>query len=161
MWSRSAIVGLLGLLLIAGCAQFAPTPIGNRNLHPSFPECQADGFDFVGEGTLRELGLDAATAVSPADANRPAKIWVTSDLMTHDAGPVGGPVEMTRMLCFEFGDGSGGSGWPVDPAWRPPGDGAGATTDGSTTGPPFAVLAAALVAGVLVVVSFLAFRTSR
>ncbi len=25
------------------------------------------------------------------------------------------------MLCFEFDDGSGGSEWPVDPAWQPPG----------------------------------------
>ena len=37
-------------------------------------------------------------------------IWVTRDLMPHDSGPPGGPVVFTRMLCFEFADGSGGSG---------------------------------------------------
>jgi hypothetical protein len=25
------------------------------------------------------------------------------------------------MLCFEFDDGSGGSHWPVNAAWQPPG----------------------------------------
>jgi hypothetical protein len=47
-------------------------------------------------------------------------IWVTHDLLPHDFGAPGGPVEMTRMLCFEFADGSGGSGWPVDEACSRP-----------------------------------------
>ena len=44
-------------------------------------------------------------------------IWVTRDPVRFDAG---GP-DGSRMLCFEFDDGSGGSEWPVDAAWQPPG----------------------------------------
>ena len=85
-----------------------------------FPECQAEAFDFAGRGTLRGLRLDEATPVPPPYIDRVGMIWVTHDLMPHDFGPPGGQVEMTLMLCFEFADGSGGSGWRVDPTWRPP-----------------------------------------
>jgi hypothetical protein len=47
-------------------------------------------------------------------------IWVTHDLKAYDRGEPGGPVEMTRMMCFEFDDGTGGSEWPVDADWQPP-----------------------------------------
>ena len=55
-----------------------------------------------------------------ADPHRDAMIWVTHDLKEYDRGEPGGPVELVRMLCFEFDDGSGGSEWPVDPGWQPP-----------------------------------------
>ena len=85
-----------------------------------FPECQADSYDFVGESTLAALNLqDHVPAELPAP-ERPARIWVTHDLLPHDSGAPGGAVEMTRMLCFQFADGSGGSGWPVGEAWEPP-----------------------------------------
>ena len=77
---------------------------------PPFAECRAESYDFVGRGTLAGLGLDAATPVPPPDPHRNAMIWVTHDLKEYDRGEPGGPVEMTRMLCFEFDDGSGGSG---------------------------------------------------
>ena len=44
-------------------------------------------------------------------------IWVTRDPVAFDAAAPAG----SRMLCFEFDDGSGGSEWPVDAAWQPPG----------------------------------------
>jgi hypothetical protein len=62
-------------------------------------------------------------------------IWVTADLLPFDAGPEGGQPEMTRMLCFEFDDGSGGSQWPIDQAWLPPG-----ALSRSEEGPPLQVL---------------------
>ena len=86
----------------------------------SFPECAGATYDFVGESTLAALNIQAHVPAPLPDPRRPAMIWVTHDLRPHDFGPPGGAVLMTRMLCFEFADGSGGSGWPVDEAWRPP-----------------------------------------
>ena len=39
----------------------------------SFPECQAEEFEFAGIGTLRGLGLHNATPVPPPDIDRTAK----------------------------------------------------------------------------------------
>jgi hypothetical protein len=139
----------------------APAPVGNAAGLGGFPECQADEFDFAGEGTLRELGLHTATPVLPPDIDRVGMIWVTRDLLPHDFGPPGGPVEMTRMLCFSFPDGSGGSGWPVDPTWQPPTNGAVASGEADAGGPPQAVLAVALLALLALGVSALAFRSRR
>jgi len=123
-----------------------------------FPECQADSFDFVGEGTLAALGLQAAVPAPLPDADRVAMIWVTHDLMPHDLGPPGGDVVLTRMLCFEFPDGSGGSGWPVDSSWQPPG-----SASGVALGDPGVLTIAALaLLGLLVIAaSVFAFRRDR
>ena len=127
-----------------------------------FPECAAAEFDFIGEGTLRGLGLDKATPVTPPDIDRVGMIWVTRDLLPRDFGPPGGPVEMTRMLCFEFPDGSGGSGWPVDAAWRPPPtEGPIASAEADEAGPSPALLALILLALVALGVSAIAFRSRR
>jgi hypothetical protein len=153
--------------LLAGCAGMvgldaaAPIPVAEVGAPAGFPECQADAFDFAGRGTLRGLGLHEATPVPPPDIDRVGMIWVTHDLMPHDFGPPGGPVAMTRMLCFEFTDGSGGSGWPVDPTWRPPRS-AGAPSDNATdSGLPPSMLAAAVVLLVASAVSVLAFRRAH
>lgn len=107
--------------IVAGCsAAIDLQPNRPTGPQPPFPECQAESFDFVGRSTLADLGLDTATPVPPPDPHRSAMIWVTHDLKEYDRGEPGGPVEMTRMLCFEFADGSGGSEWPVDSDWQPP-----------------------------------------
>ena len=158
-WSIGAVIWLS--LLASGCAVADVEPAAPAG-PAGFPECQAEEFDFVGEGTLRGLGLHTVTPVPPPDIDRPAMIWVTSDPMPHDAGPAGGPVEMTRMLCFEFADGSGGSGWPVDAAWEPPGGAAAASDDespGSTSPPVLVLMLAALL--VVLTASALAFRKRR
>ena len=98
----------------------APPPAPVTGVASSDPECQANAYDFVGESTLAALGLQDHVPAELPEPDRPAMIWVTHDLLPHDFGPPGGPVEMTRMLCFEFADGSGGSAWPVDSAWSPP-----------------------------------------
>lgn len=95
-----------------------PEPVPGRR--SSFPECAGATYDFVGESTLAALNIQAHVPAQLPQPGRPAMIWVTHDLRPYDAGPPGGPVQMTRMLCFEFADGSGGSGWPVDEAWQPP-----------------------------------------
>jgi hypothetical protein len=97
-----------------------PQPEPAAGAGVSFPECQADEYDFIGESTLAALGLQAHVPAQLPEPGRPAMIWVTRDLLPHDSGPPGGAVEMTRMLCFEFADGGGGSGWPVDDDWQPP-----------------------------------------
>lgn len=134
-------------------ADEVPPPIG-------FPECNADAYDFAGQGTLRQLGLDKATPVPPPDPDQPAMIWVTHDLKPHDFGAPGGEVEMVRMLCFEFPDGSGGSEWPVDPDWRPPIADA-QSTETSNSGFPAALLVAGLTAAVLLTVSLVAFGSTK
>lgn len=162
-WDYAPDVGWLGAPPEAAAPDEAPAepiPVGDAAGLAGFPECQADAFDFVGRGTLRELGLHAATPVPPPDIDRVAMIWVTRDLMPHDAGPEGGPIEMTRMLCFEFADGSGGSGWPVDAAWRPPAIGPAPAADADTASPP-PLLLVALLALLLVTGSVFAFRTRR
>jgi hypothetical protein len=98
----------------------APQPEPGAGQGSSFPECAGATYDFVGESTLAALNIQAHVPAQLPQPGRPAMIWVTHDLRPHDAGPPGGPVQMTRMLCFEFADGSGGSGWPVDEAWQPP-----------------------------------------
>jgi hypothetical protein len=122
-WSRRGVLPALGAIfgmILTGCAGMLDLS-GPRATEPpapqNFPECEAESYDFVGEGTLRGLGLHVATPVPPPDPDRPAMIWVTHDLKRWDHGEPGGPFEMVRMLCFEFADGSGGSEWPVDPTW--------------------------------------------
>ena len=139
----------------------APPGVVSPLAPAGFPECAAAEFDFVGEGTLRGLGLDTATPATLPDIDRVGMIWVTRDLMPHDFGPPGGPVEMTRMLCFEFPDGSGGSGWPVDAAWQPPGGPAIGSGTADTGGQQSTLLAVGLVVLLAVLVSVFAFRRGR
>ena len=157
-----ALAALL-IVLLAACAEVAelgqaplqqwdgPVPLGDE-------QCVAERYDFAGEATLAGLGLEGAVPAPLPEPNRPAMIWVTHDLFPHDQGEPGGPVEMTRMLCFEFDDGSGGSSWPVDPAWRPPGQAALTdVADGDISVPPSLILVGLGVV-LAVVVSVFAFR---
>jgi hypothetical protein len=106
---------------LTGCAMGIDlAPARRTGPQPLHPECQAETFDFVGRGTFAGLGLETATPVSPPNPHREAMIWVTHDLKEYDPGEPGGPVVMTRMMCFEFDDGTGGSEWPVDASWQPP-----------------------------------------
>ncbi len=132
-------------------------PALDADQRAAFPECRAETFDFEGRGTLRELGLHEATPVPPQDIDTVATIWVTHDLMPREIGEPGGRVEMTRMLCFEFADGTGGSGWPVDPSWRPPGP-TGTSDATDAPGIPPTVLAAAVVMLLGVIFTVFAFR---
>lgn len=156
--ATAALCAVLLIAALAACdvgvvgavpAEEAPAPIG-------FPECEAEAYDFAGRGTLRQLGLDKATPVAPPEPDRVAMIWVTHDLKPRDFGPPGGAVEMVRMLCFEFPDGSGGSEWPVDHDWRPPSAQA-PTKDASGSGIPVAVVVAGIAIAALLAVSLLAF----
>lgn len=90
----------------------------------------------------------------------PGMIWVTHDLKPRDFGAPGGEVEMVRMLCFEFPDGSGGSEWPVHPDWRPPIADA-QSTETSNSGFPAALLVAGLTAAVLLTVSLVGSEAQR
>ena len=162
MKQRFAVVSLLAMVL-AACAGFFDLgqPLGGRPV-PPFPECLVNSYDFVGRGTFAALGLDQATPAQLPDQNRVAMIWVTHDLLPYDRGEPGGPVEMTRMLCYEFPDGSGGSEWPVDAAWQPPGSDSGlGDVAGSAASLPVSMLAAVALGAVLVASSLAAFRKKR
>lgn len=156
-----AFLGALVAMMLAGCAALfggaAPQAIAEPAQAPlGDPTCLAESYDFVGEGTLAGLGLDVATPVLPPEPNRVAMIWVTHDLFPHDTDLADGPVEMTRMLCFEFADGSGGSGWPVDPAWQPPAKAVPSEAQGIPVPP--ALLLLAVVVLLAIGVSVVAFR---
>jgi hypothetical protein len=145
-----AMAGCAGVLDLDPPRATGPDPVG-------FPECEAESYDFVGQGTLAGLGLDDATPVRPPDPERTAMIWVTHDLLPFDPGEPGGPVERTRMLCFEFADGSGGSEWPVDPAWQPPEAPSGVA--GSSPATALSTVAMVALAALLVIgLSVVAFR---
>jgi hypothetical protein len=161
---RRVVIGVLVTMMTAGCSEVLDVATAPRAEGPppglEFPECQAESYDFIGEGTLAGLGLDVATPVPPPDPDRPAMIWVTHDLLPHDVGEPGGPVEMVRMLCFRFEDGSGGSGWPVDPAWQPPGSAASAgQAEATNDDQPWTLLAVGLAVVVALGISVIAFRT--
>lgn len=160
-WDYAPNAGWIGTGAPSGVAdepEVAVVPPGVPDDLISYPECWAQTFAFIGEGTLRGLGLDTATRVPPPDIDRAAKIWVTGDLMPNDPGPEGGPIQRTRMLCFEFADGTGGSGWPVDPDWRPPADQASASSDVDSASLSQPILVLVILVVVLLIGGLLAFR---
>jgi hypothetical protein len=136
-------------MVLAGCAAILDRDIGAPEVGNPPPECQAESYAFAGRGTFAELGLVGQSAAELPQPNRPAMIWVTRDPVPFDAAAAGG----SRMLCFQFDDGSGGSEWPVNAAWQPPG---GATDPASAVN--LAVPMVLAVTGVLIVGTVLAFR---
>jgi hypothetical protein len=115
------------LAMLAGCAAISSLEVDTSEVEsPPFPECRAESYAFAGRGTFAGLGLVGQSAAPLPDPNREAMIWVTRDPVAFDAAaPDGG----SRMLCFEFEDGSGGSEWPIAAAWQPPGRAAPAEID--------------------------------
>ena len=151
-------------MVLAGCAgNVGPGQLpGTGPPAPPFPECLASSYDFVGRSTFTAMGLDKATPVPPPDPNRVAMIWVTHDLLPYDRGEPGGPVEMTRMMCFEFPDGSGGSEWPVDAAWQPPGSVAVLGDDeDSAVSVPVSLLTPVALGAVVIAATLATFRRKR
>ena len=146
---RIRLTLLSGILAaLGGCAGMANPGVDAADVGtPPFPECRADSYAFAGRGRFAALGLIGQSATTHPEPNRPASIWVTSEPVAFDAAAPGG----SRMLCFEFDDGSGGSEWPVNAAWHPPGPDAAAET---TTGLP--VLLAAVLT--MLIVGAFAFR---
>jgi hypothetical protein len=149
--SKLASSGALFVVMaISGCsAAGLGNPAANVP-NPPFPECGAESYDFVGEGTLAGIGLDETVLpAAPPDPDRTATIWVTSDRRPSGQGQL-------RMLCFEFDDGSGGSEWPVADTWVAPGA-LNAMAEGVW---PTAVSVGVLlgVAALVVAVSVVAFR---
>lgn len=149
---------LLGMLL-GGCIPGVGGGVSRQDASPApFPDCVAASYEFVGEGTFNALGLVDAVPAPPPTPDRTAMIWVTRDLLPFDHGQPGGPVEMTRMMCFEFPDGTGGSQWPVDPSWRLPAL-AGVAPEGVSLSPGLVLVALAVL--LAIAVSALAFRSRR
>ena len=129
------------VLLTAGCGLW-PTVQDIEGGPQLEPECRAERYIFAGRGTFADLGLVGQSLAPLPDPERPAMIWVTED----------------RVLCFEFDDGSGGSDWPIDEAWLPPGS---IQDDEATAGLPMQVIGFIAVAVALIVLSVLAFRRAK
>ena len=139
------------LVIVCGCN----TSLVNRaDVPPPPAECAADRYLFAGRSTMRSLGLMGRSRAPLPEPDRPATIWVTADLLPFDAGPEGGPPEMTRMLCFTFDDGSGGSEWPIDEGWSPP-----SALSAADQGPSIGLLVLMTLGGLVVLgVSIIGFR---
>lgn len=140
------------LAVLAGCAAIwdpgmDPPAAGQ----PPFPECRAEGYAFAGRGTFAGLGLVGQSKADLPEPNRPAMIWVTRDPVPFDAAEPGG----SRMLCFEFDDGSGGSEWPINPAWQPPGAAVGTPSASDAT---ISLLLLGVVSVVVIAAAVIAFR---
>ena len=156
MGVRAAMLaGMLAVL--GGCAAIpglAPDAPADAVPAPPFEECRVASYAFAGRSTFTELGLVGQSAAELPDPDQPAMIWVTRDPVPFDAAAPGG----SRMLCFEFDDGTGGSEWPVNAAWQPPGAAAAGhvTADSPDVNWSLPALLIAVVA--LVVVGGLAFR---
>ena len=147
-----ALLVVAVVLIISACS----TALLDRADVPQPPpeDCAADHYLFAGRSTMRTLGLVGRSRAPLPEPDRPAMIWVTADLLPFDAGPEGGEQEMTRMLCFTFDDGSGGSEWPVDEAWLPP-NVLSATREAAPAGLLLLVAVGSLI---VAVVSFIGFR---
>jgi hypothetical protein len=113
---RAALLSSI-LAVLSGCAIISGPGVDAADAGSPLSECKADSYAFAGRSTFAELGLVGQSAAVLPDPDRPAMIWVTQDPVPFDAAEPEG----SRMLCFEFDDGSGGSEWPVNAAWQPPG----------------------------------------
>ncbi len=139
------------LAVLGGCAAIPGPGIDVADAGNPVPECRADTYAFAGRGTLAGLGLVGQSAAELPEPNRPAMIWVTRDPVPFDAAAPEG----SRMLCFEFDDGSGGSEWPVNAGWQPPGVAADVP---SAANPAIPLLLVAVVVVLAVGGTLLAFR---
>lgn len=125
---------------------------------PDFPGCdQTDDFAFTGETTLASLGL--REFAGGQESTRTGMIWVTAGpvAMREPGMGAGGGVggrPLSRMVCVQFPDGSGMSGSIADD-WRPP-LALQSTASAADGFPP--LLGVALVLGLVLVVSYVAFR---
>ncbi len=146
----SMLAVLVGCAAIPGLAPDAPA----AGPAPPFEECRAESYAFVGRATFNQLGLTHQSATALPDPDRPAMIWVTRDPVHFDAAGPGG----SRMLCFEFEDGSGGSEWPVNAEWQPPGAAAAADVAARSSGTNWTIPALVVAVVALLVAGGLAFR---
>lgn len=143
---------IVACAVLTGCSGLAPSR-ETRVATPPFPDCAADVYAFAGRGTLRGLGLVGHSVTELPEPDREAMIWVTADRRAFADAP-DGAAERARMLCFAFGDGSGGSEWPIDDAWVPPG--ASVPAGGTDPGVPLLLIGLASVA--VIGLSAVAFR---
>ncbi len=149
---RAAVAVALAaaMSVVAACSALTLAPSEGPLPTPD-PECLDASYDFVGEATLAQLGLENATPGVLPHVDWPAQIRVThAEFATPHFGG------SARMLCFQFLDGSGGSEWPVHPGWRPPH--VAGSPESAGDGPPILLIA---VGGLFVIaVSAIAFRRS-
>lgn len=152
-----ALMALLGACQSIGGAAVADPAIAGMGCE------QSETFLFSGETSLAAIGLGDDFGAGP-DAQRIGMIWVTAEpvnMMGPGPPPPGMEVQLERMVCVQWQDGSGMAG-PLPPDWEPPGT---VTLDDAAAAaarePPLVliglVVAVALIAGV----SFLAFRNER
>ncbi len=156
MGLRAAMLASV-LAVLGGCAAIpglAPDVPADAVPAPPFAECEAESYAFAGRSTFAQLGLVGQSVAGLPDPDRPAMIWITRDPMPFDGGKHAG----SRMLCFEFGDGSGGSEWPVNAAWQPPGAAAAGDGAADSSGTDWAIPALLVAVVALLVAGGLAFR---
>lgn len=153
MRRRAGAVLAIGVLGAAMAACGGLVPAADAPPAP-FPECEDDAYAFVGDTTLAAIGL---ADLWPEEAQRVGDVRVTAGPADPDDFPVppGAPPLTGRVMCIEFGDGSGMS-TVIDDTWQPPGGFDLATAvDGASPSAAVAIIVAAVA---VLAVSVLAFR---
>lgn len=150
----------IALTIVLGACQSVGAPLVDPAIGGMGCE-QAQAFAFSGETSLAAIGLGEEFGSGP-DAQRTGMVWVTADAISLNGRgglPPGMEPQVERMICVQWPDGSGMAG-PVPPDWEPPG--AFATgVPSEETGPPLALIGLLVAAGLIIGVSFLAFREER
>lgn len=160
---RTAIAGAaIALSFVLGACQTVSGPLVGPGIDPAMAQMgceQAEAFAFSGETTLAAIGLEEF-AGGP-DAQRVGMVWVTADAVNvNGPGPMPPGMEpmLDRMVCVQWPDGSGMSA-PVPAGWEPP-EGSG-VAPAEAAGPPLTLIGLIVAAGLIVGVSYLAFREER
>ncbi len=121
---------------------------------------QSETFLFSGETTLAAIGLGEEFG-GARDSQRTGMVWVTAEPVSIGPGgaPPGMEPQVERMICVQWPDGSGMAG-PVPPGWEPP-SAFDAVGQSGEPGPPFVLIGLLAGAGLIIAVSYLAFREER
>lgn len=159
-WTPRAVLSgaTVVLSLVLGACQAVSGPAVDPAIAGMGCE-QAQAFAFSGETSLAAIGLDEFGG--GPDAQRIGMVWVTADAVNiHGPGPMPPGMEpmIDRMVCVMWPDGSGMAG-PVPAGWEPPN--ASNAVLAEEAGPPLTLIGLIVAAGLIIGVSFLAFREER
>jgi hypothetical protein len=154
------VVAVLALSALAAACQLGGAPVVDPAIAGMGCE-QAQSFSFSGEASIAALGLENEFGRGP-ESQRVGMVWVTAEPVNMNGPgplPAGVPAAMDRMICIQWPDGSGMAG-PIPPDWQPP-NVLNTAAEGAGEALPLTLIGLIVAAGLIVAVSFLAFRERR
>ena len=153
----AAAVGVMAFL--AACMPIGGAAVADPAIAGMGCE-QSETFLFSGETSLAAIGLGDDFGAGP-DAQRIGMIWVTAEpvnMMGPGPMPAGMDVQLERMVCVQWQDGSGMAG-PLPPDWEPPGTLDLDAAASAASEPPLVLIGLVVAVALIGGVSFLAFRS--